>query len=255
MARRNRIPKPDPADRTAFTLEETAAIISALVVLYKRELYYIVAPTFKLPALPDVYREMIPAATWEAIEHVENLVVPLTTNYYHAVVSAHVAIENTGGRLDVQSKRLLPDPGGGKELVIPEVLVGYVSAAVACRRTWLDVYNVFQTLNKTAAGKRLTAAYNWPCAATLLRLGGLPGAASMLSDITRTQALPASLLPDLRETNAFVMQRTLLPAIDRKAGSEYEGDSETGLACKISYVPEYGDAVAAFGNNLWPLGE
>lgn len=232
-------------NKTAFTQEEAHAIGKALHKLYKRTVHHLIEPKFPRIPMDQLWRDFIPEVRWRLMGDAQaNMVMPTNSFQFFdfedtLAINAHVDMEVT--------TRLMLPARDGSDLSFPLAYHHFVGDVYACRRQWMDVWNVFTQLHNLST--RLTAAYHWPCAAALMNLGGEPR--SDLSNIKRPGTVPGELSTQLRDTSAFVMRHMMLPPIDRPAGGLYEGDKEVGLAARLVFT-ENNDV---FGTQLWPVND
>lgn len=238
MARRSKGPK------TPFNGAEVYAINKAVNTLFKRSIFHLVAPKFVIPRMNDLYVSLIPSEVWELLTEAKRIVSETPYNYNHSVsfkVTPHVD-------LDITSTHWLPNP----EVVpidhkLPSVLAEFANEAEIYRAQWNNVLTTFATLNSPGV-QRLTAAYYWPCVAMLIDMGGQ--SADGLSHATRPGTVPSHMTVPLRDTNAFVMQHTLLPKIDSDAKTSYHGNAADGVAACLAFSTN-----TDLKNDLWPLQE
>lgn len=250
MSRRRR--STGPKWDKAFTSEETSAVLKGLSILYKRTLFHLVAPRFTLPHLPDVCRALVDESVWDLLNEAQRLMVPPRGASYSFYKFAGEVPVGSVATIDMVSKRFLPNRDELTEAQnhpekLPAVLHEYAVAAGRCRDEWIAVRDLFNQLNSSVT--RSTAAYYWPCASALMALGGTTR--HDLADITRPGQIPAAMTVPLRDTSAFVMQHTLLPAIDSALTAIYEGDEATGVAAQLALVVEGGDE--QFTHVVWPI--
>lgn len=231
-------------NKLAFTDKEETAIIYALKKLYRRALFHLVAPQFKLPSLPDVYHSLIPQRVQEIMIETQNLMVPspYTSMFEDAIpCTDRVSLVVRSNRFIVQSSKV--------ELVglPPAVLGEFGEAAHACCKQWDNIINMFRLALKSANNRNMSRsaiAFHWPCVVALLKMGGCPD--DTLTEVSRPGNIPAEFVGQMRDTNVFVMQHMLLPDIDETTG--YEGNPVTGVAAQLRFYDPY----TSLGNTFWP---
>lgn len=236
-------------DMLPFSSQERSAVGAGLNVLFKRALYFLVAPKYVIPRLDTFYKDMISQEVWTQIEAAQAISIP---DRYHTSAEDHVKFDH--GFLEVQSKRWLPNRG---RLCIdqmnlhdiPSAIDDYLCAATECRAEWINKLEFFRMLNTSGNISRSTIAFCLPCLGPLMALGdiNLPP----LAEAVRPGSLPAHFTEQVRNMNAFVMQHVLLPVIDNENKSGYDGNQDDGVRALLSLT----ESEHPFTSSVWPLHE
>lgn len=211
----------------AFTPIETGAVTLGISELHRRALYHLVRSQFTLPSLPEVYRSLIDKGVWDHMSEAQRIMVQPRNSYSFYAFETTMPIGANLATMHVKSTNLLPDVGllPPNDVQVPSVLQDYAMAALECQRQWAGVIDVFERLNSNT--KRATAAYYWPCAQLLMKLGKEPR--DDLGDVQRPGILPADLTVDVRNTTTFVMQHSMLPPLpDGNVAMEGDEDDLAG---------------------------
>lgn len=247
MGRRRRGYSKEPWTK-AFTSPETDAVHKGLHTLYKRALYHLVKPKFPLPHLPAIAHSLADENIWDTLAQAQIIMTEPSNSYSFFGFHEMAPVRELSGSclLDFKSKKFLPNSDYWHVERMPAVLDEYGLAARACRQQWIDVRDTFSKLNEST--KRATAGYYWPCASALMALGGV--VCHDLASIQRPGQIPAEMTAPLRDTSAFVMQHSFLPAIDKANTDAYEGDEDTGIAAQLTLTV---DDDETFSRIIWPI--
>lgn len=256
MAWRNRSRNAVPADKwkKAFTQSETNAVHRSLGQLYLRALTHTVAPKFALPSLVSTYHNMVADSVWQLFGEVRAIrhAIKDENSYNGGEIYEPKIPVGTGVEMLLKTRLLIPSLPKLKshelDQPMPAVIQLYADAAFQCRAQWKNVMAVFDNLNTIT--KRATAAYYWPCAVSLIKLSDSSFDADNLTDVQRPGVVPSEIVPNLRDTNSFVMQHMLLPAVDKPNATAYEGgDYSLGVTARLQFV----QSSEHFQNVIWPL--
>lgn len=235
----------DTGPKQAFTAEETSAVFKALGKLYRRNIHYLVEPRYPRPSLAEVWHGFIPQERWEHMARAQAMMVMPNNSWQYFAFFDEQDLPGEIAKIEIKTERMLPNRAGLPEPVIPDAYLGFAGNVYEVREQWIKVWDAFSELNKTST--RLTAAYHWPCAGALMALGGQ--SRHDLTEVTRPGHVGGSLAVRLRDTSSFVMQHMLLPAIDNKVVSNYEGNEKTGLAARLVFQKSHD----VFGSVFWPM--
>lgn len=259
MAWRNRSRNAVPADKwkKAFTQSETSAVHRSLGQLYLRALTHTVAPQFNIPSLVSTYHNMIADSVWQLfgeVSAIRHTVKDENTYSSGELYEPKILVDGYphGVEMLLKTRLLIPSLPKLKphelDQPMPPAIGQYAAAAFDCRAQWKNVIAVFDNLNKIT--KRATAAYYWPCVVSLIKLSDSSFDADNLTDVQRPGVVPSEIVPNLRETNSFVMQHMLLPAVDKPQMNAYEGgDYNEGVTARLQFV----QPSEHFQNVIWPL--
>lgn len=260
MTRRRKTTKEIEHPHRLFSSHEDDAIKRALSILWKRKLFHLIAPKYDMLGvnLADYYRTLTHPAMWDTMQLArDNMLKPRNDYAFEAGFYDSVDIGD-GFNLYVTTEQFIPKARTPDVDDMWNRLIHYAREARAARTEFVAIWKLYSEMDADGATdirlKRSTVAHAWPCIAALFKLAGAQGTSEAMASVTR----PAGTIPDkyvvrVRDTNSFIMQHMLLPAIDAVHQMVYHGDEETGPAVNLNIADA--ETLSGLGSVIWPLKE